>query len=82
MMFKYSEDLVPLAIVEFLPEIMSFTITIQDKVNHFILQLAETKRSIKYLHTMALEFGITYQQQNKSVEALYVSFQLSSKLLI
>ena len=67
LMFKYSKDLVPLPIVEllhyYLPELMSFTITIQDKVNHFILQLAEMKRSTKHLHFMALEFGTTYQQK-------------------
>ena len=42
---------------------MSFTITIPDKVNHFMLQLAEMKRSTKHLHLMALEFGTTYQQK-------------------
>ena len=39
--------------------VMSFTITIPDKANRFILQLAETKRSTKHLHFKALEFGTT-----------------------
>ena len=43
---------------------MSFTITLQDKANRFILQLAEMKRSTKHLHFMALEFGITYLQKS------------------
>ena len=39
------------------------TTTTPDKVNHFILQLAETKRSTKHCtNLMALEFGTTYQQ--------------------
>ena len=64
MMFKYSKDLVPLPIVEFLFLIMSFTITIPDKANRFILQLSETKRSTKHLHFMALEFGILYLRKS------------------
>ena len=62
-MFKYSKDLVPLSIVELFAEIMSFTITLPEKINR-LLQLAETKRSTKHLHFMALEFGITYLQKS------------------
>ena len=40
---------------------MSSTITIPDKVNHFILQLAEMKQSTKHFYFMALEFRTTYQ---------------------
>ena len=45
--------------------VMSFTITVPDKANRFILQLAETKRSIKHLHFMAYEFRITYLQKSQ-----------------
>ena len=56
MMFKYSKDLVSLPIVELFTRNYEFH-------NHFILQLAEMKRSTKHLHFMALEFGTTYQQK-------------------
>ena len=63
MMFKYSKDLVPLPIVELFTRNYEFQITTLDKVNYFILQLAEMKRSTKHLHFMALEFGTTYQRK-------------------
>ena len=58
MMFKYSKYLDSMPIIHCLPEIMrfTFTITVPDNVNSFILHLAETKRSTKHLHLMALEF--------------------------
>ena len=34
-----------------------------DLWDHFILQLAEMKRSTKHLHVVALEFETTYQQK-------------------
>ena len=60
MMFKYSNDLVPLPIVDLFTRNYEFH-------NHYTrqsqtLQLAEMKRSTKHLHFMALEFGTTYQQ--------------------
>ena len=64
MMFKYSKDVVPLPIIELFTRNYEFhNHYILDKVNHFILQLAEMKRSKKHLHFMALEFGTTYQQK-------------------
>ena len=63
MMFKYSKDLVLLPIVELFTRIDEFHNQYPDKVNHFILQLAKMKRSTKYLHFTALEFGTTYQQK-------------------
>ena len=63
MMFKYSKNLVPLPIVELFTRNYELHNHYTDKVNHFILQLAEMKRSTKRLHFMALEFGTTYQQK-------------------
>ena len=48
MMFKYSKNLVPLPIVELFARNYELHITILDKANRFILQLAETKRSTKF----------------------------------
>ena len=61
-MFKYSKDLIPLPIVELLAGNYEFHNYYIIQVHHFILQLAETKRSTKHLHFMAIEFGTTYQQ--------------------
>ena len=58
MMFKYSKIWCLCQWLNCLPEIMSSIITIPDKANRFILQLAGTKRSTKLLHFMAFEFGI------------------------
>ena len=66
-----------------LPEIMSFTITLPDRANRFILQLAEMKRSTKHLHFMALVIRIwNYISIKISVDVSYASFKHSSKLFI
>ena len=61
---------------------MSSIITIPDKANRFILQLAETKRSTKLLHFMAFEFGITYLQKSQLMFRMPVLIKHSSKLFI